>query len=243
MKKYISYYILLLGSIMLLSGCGGKDSGLRKIYTEHYVLDYYDTQSIKLSYDINYGANYYNLPNTKLINIYTVNSRSTGIPEYDDGANVDKAKYEALCEKHVDIGYNRYINWPTPGRYFTKYDFTAVSITSDVDYDSEHPAGAELGDIVRFVSMSPIKYIRSGYADLAIWDQGETEIKYASHKLDKLVSELVPDDLVLIGGGKFWLADLEFSSDPTLAKVYNITVKMTTDTGIVLQDTVQVSWE
>ena len=131
------------------------------------------------------------------------------------------------------MNYNQKVSMDTR-MTIINLDFVSVSIVSDSDYDAEHPAGSELGDIVMFESITYIDYIRSGY-------QGQK-----GKMIYKLVSELLPDDMILLHmsmPGSKWLARLKFFSDPTLSKVHNITVTMVADNGKVVSDTVKVSWE
>ena len=91
----------------------------------------------------------------------------------DEGG--EKTTYEALCRKHNDLTYNKkreYHHSPEWG-VCSAVDFIEIDIVSNNNFDSEHPAGTSLKDIVRFVSVSPKKFIDSGYKETFNWEKKE----------------------------------------------------------------------
>lgn len=145
-----------------------------------------------------------------------------------------KQSYDALCEKHNDMTYNRKItyfpnNSPRP---ISKLgvDFVSIDIVSDADFDEEHSAGESLGNIVRFGSTSCKPYIDNGY-------RGKE-----NSVVDEYVSELVPEDLILLGDHRY-IGSLYFTSEPTLSKTHTLTVTMTADDGRVFSDSVEITFE
>ena len=79
----------------------------------------------------------------------------------------EKKRYDELCKIHNDMNYNQkrsYIKFTGWG-ICSAIDFKEIDVVSDKDFDSEHPAGTSLKDIVRFVSVSPKKFIDSGYKE------------------------------------------------------------------------------
>ena len=104
----------------------------------------------------------------------------------DEGG--EKTTYEALCRKHNDLTYNKkreYHHRPEWG-VCSAVDFREIDIVSDKDFDAEHPAGTSLKDIVRFVSISPKKFIDSGYKETFNWRRNRPEI----FKKDSMVLSL-----------------------------------------------------
>ena len=104
----------------------------------------------------------------------------------DEGG--EKTTYEALCRKHNDLTYNKkreYHHRPEWG-VCSAVDFREIDIVSDKDFDAEHPAGTTLKDIVRFVSISPKKFIDSGYKETFNWRRNRPEI----FKKDSMVLSL-----------------------------------------------------
>ena len=94
----------------------------------------------------------------------------------DEGG--EKTTYEALCRKHNDLTYNKKREYHLRPEWgvCSAVDFREIDIVSDKDFDAEHPAGTTLKDIVRFVSISPKKFIDSGYKETFNWRRNRPEI-------------------------------------------------------------------
>ena len=94
----------------------------------------------------------------------------------DEGG--EKTTYEALCRKHNDLTYNKKREYRLSPEWgvCSAVDFREIDIVSNKDFDSEHPAGTSLKDIVRFVSVSPKKFIESGYKETFNWRRNRPEI-------------------------------------------------------------------
>ncbi|MDR2894509.1 MAG: hypothetical protein LBU97_03505 [Alistipes sp.] len=110
-------------------------------------------------------------------------------------------------------------------------DFISVEVVSDAHFDETHPVGESLGNVVMFKSGSCKPYIDRGY-------MGEKYIP-----IEMPVSELEPENLILLGNQFNDIALLEFDREPTLSKMHNITVTMTADDGRVFSDTIEVVFE
>ena len=104
----------------------------------------------------------------------------------DEGG--EKTTYEALCRKHNDLTYNKKREYHLRPEWgvCSAVDFREIDIVSDKDFDAEHPAGTSLKDIVRFVSVSPKKFIDSGYKETFNWRRNRPEI----FKKDSMVLSL-----------------------------------------------------
>ena len=104
----------------------------------------------------------------------------------DEGG--EKTTYEALCRKHNDLTYNKKREYHLRPEWgvCSAVDFIEIDIVSNKDFDSEHPAGTSLKDIVRFVSVSPKKFIDSGYKETFNWRRNRPEI----FKKDSMVLSL-----------------------------------------------------
>ena len=172
--------------------------------------------------------------------------------------------YMDLCRKHGDTSYTRH-KIPTLGTLNTVYsycDFTEISITSDSDYDSFHPAGQSLNDIIHFVAFSPNKFIRSGYKDKFdyrtatelsdyLWSIGHQLNYYGNwmkypqpyHPIDKPASEITSEDLILLGHKYFdYLFWIIFEKEPDSPGTHNIKVTLHADNGKVYENTVEVNF-
>lgn len=90
-----------------------------------------------------------------------------------------KEIYNKFSESHGDTAYNKteslcvgskdkeFRNSPMTPLEQTSMgmDIQSIIITSDADYDDNHPIGTPLNDIVRCVSYSLMEYIRQGYPE------------------------------------------------------------------------------
>ena len=94
------------------------------------------------------------------------------------GEGESKTTYEALCRKHNDLTYNKKREYRLSPEWgvCSAIDFKEIDIVSNKDFDAEHPAGTSLKDIVRFVSVSPKKFIDSGYKETFNWRRNRPEI-------------------------------------------------------------------
>ena len=178
-----------------------------------------------------------------------------------------KEVYDDLCTKHNDLNYphrvglmNRHL--PTDD-IFIDTDFVSVSLVTDADYDAAHPAGADLSDIVRFISCSPYPFIKSGYSAYYHFDAGEfpegvediwscymgaseklkPEWDNPYHLIDKRLEDLTAEDLTLLGPGwPYWIGFLYFEELPSVPGSHSFTVRMTTDTGEVFEDSTTMTF-
>jgi len=104
----------------------------------------------------------------------------------------NKKIYDELCKIHNDLSYNQkrsYIVAPLWGRC-SAIDFKEIDVISDKDFDSEHPAGTSLKDIVRFVSISPKKFIDSGYKETFNWRRNKPKI----FKKESMISSMFHEE-------------------------------------------------
>lgn len=133
---------------------------------------------------------------------------------------------------------------------FAIYDYTAVDVECDNDWDSDHLSGSSLNDIAHFVSLTPYPYIlgqsiaknpASTYFQSVFGRPYEATLT----PVDKLVSELKTDELVLLGEGviirPFAYIVFEPRSEPYAGRECTLTVKFTTTTGIVKSGTITIS--
>ncbi len=69
------------------------------------------------------------------------------------------------------------------GPYITP-DMKGVIVTSPEDYDAAHPAGVDLGDIIRYSGVSAYPFIRNGYAAIGSVGDYKSECQADSVVLD-----------------------------------------------------------
>ena len=178
----------------------------------------------------------------------------------------EKGRYDELCRKHNDLNYNGYYSiyksLDIESVTFNDCDFTEITVTSDRDFDERHPAGANLSDVVRFMSWSPYRYILSGYSSYCQYDKSDVSeafdrlmsiyrgdrmsnnaSKGTCYPIDKLVKDLAAEDLVLLGyNSPGLLGLLYFEQSPSTEGEYVITVSITTDDGRTLTDSVTMTF-
>jgi hypothetical protein len=215
-------FLIFIGLFMASNACCCVDFGKQSKFMRSFVTEYYTTDSIELKFPT-------------YVNGYTViaiNSTPVGIYSYPqllcgNGSNGQEGKlYDELCLKHNDMSYNKTFKLNNPGELprneYMGLDFASIRVVSDSDFDKEHPAGTDLGDVIIYFNHSVKKFIDSGYTELA--PNGSPD-----HYFEKKVSKLTVDDLTLLV--YYSLGNLLFESLPTLSQTHHLTVTMTTDDG------------
>ena len=178
----------------------------------------------------------------------------------------EKEEYDRLCVKHNDLSYNQYRHFlhhfASGSMEYIDKDFVSIEISSDKDYNPDHLAGTNLSDIVRFMSWSAYRFIQSGYsryyhyapsdvsesfrAAMSVyfgekWFRSETDA--TCYPIDKMVNELQQEDLILLGHDWTWpIGILCFETLPAESGEHTITVRMTTDDGEILEDSILISF-
>ncbi len=157
----------------------------------------------------------------------------------------EKKKYDELCKIHNDISYNqkkRYIVDPLWGKC-SAIDFQEIDVVSDKDFDAEHPAGTSLKDIVRFVSVSPKKFIDSGYKETFNWEKNEPNFfakdsmissmfqseTWNYFPINGLLKDIGKDEMQMLPEDTHGI--LFFDKEPTAEKEHTLTVTIYTREG------------
>lgn len=237
--------ILLAAVISVLVGCIAKDDlSLREdeVYSETFINTFYDFDEIVVYLD---GAEPDD-PND--ITLYAYKSRTA----LSWVQKEDKALYSdflAECAKYGDIGYNRnvFVSVKDKARIsLPLHNMVSITVTSDCDFDADHPAGTPLDDIIVFKWVSPQRYIDSRYTEQYEWSD-EQSIEYHclwdpyleyTYPYSGLLSEISADDLRLAGFLKFRkLGILHFATLPDAQTVHNLTVAITLDDSRVIRKT------
>ena len=154
----------------------------------------------------------------------------------DEGG--EKTTYEALCRKHNDLTYNKKREYHLRPEWgvCSAVDFREIDIVSDKDFDAEHPAGTTLKDIVRFVSISPKKFIDSGYKDTFNWRRNRPEIfkkdsiiqimflseTESYFPINGLLKDIGSDEMQMLPVNTHGI--LFFDKEPTAEKEHTLTV-------------------
>lgn len=237
MKKH--FRILILIPLLWFLSCNLM-SDIISVYSESYIITFGQINNI--SADAYYKGGY-GITVTRLNGIEVSDFQSK-----DEGK---KAKYYELCAKYGDTSYNRKIEIDNNLviRSFFINDFIDVEVTSDKDFDAEHPAGTSLNDVIRFVSVSPWPYIKSRYTDTFDWNNTSLQSDYIQtihnmymdethHPIDVPLSEVTVDDMTLLGfGDGEYICSLFFTTGPTDNKQHTFTVTITEADGNTMSAT------
>jgi hypothetical protein len=204
-----------------------------EVFLRSYVMNYYEPREIKLAVlDSGNGISFY----------FVTDWRYYGWSYTDNGSK--KAIYDVLCEKNGDMTFNRAV-WIGPAHPKNEYmstNFVSIDVVSNADFDDQHPAGTSLADVIRFNATSAKPYIDSGYVEYE-WGSGN---KTAYYPIRKMLSEITPYDLVLLGDGELiglGGGQFVFESQPTLSKEHTFTVTFTDDEGTIMSDSIEKAFE
>lgn len=178
------------------------------------------------------------------------------------GTQEEKAKHYELSVANNDTEYNLKVsedilmgtgwNWPTyirPVAYWRHY--TSFEITSDVDYNEEHPAGTSLNDLTTFSFRTFKNFIDAGYPkdnDSVVFDpmNASTEVMIP-------VNKLKPDDnrIMAVCANFDYPPDnerysydwgLTFAELPTITSKHKLSIKMTTNDNVTYTQLVDVDF-
>ena len=206
MKKVVLAIIIIV--LNMLSSCD-RHIDVFTFKTDHFVNKYYKLENI--------SCDYYTDNNTIYIELKSEIGNT--IDDRNDGS-----LFEYLYNKHNDNGFN--FTTKNQGSGFNGYsaissDFSSINISSNKNFDIAHPGGTSLNDIISFTTISPYTYIKSSYKKrynitdseknrypinlfypTKEYHYGDT-IKYKNnypwHLIEKKVSDLSANDLILIG--------------------------------------------
>ncbi len=148
----------------------------------------------------------------------------------------DKTYYEMICAFYGDTDYNQYES-SMPG-YDSNPDvilpnMTSISVTSDKDFDADHPAGTPLDDCIEAYVARIYDFIKAGYT---------REGNFGNyHQTDAvLLSELTADDLLLQPS----YFTMKFTASPDdKSQTHKLTVTITDETATVHTASTDYSFE
>jgi hypothetical protein len=233
MKKLI----LMLTASLAINGCKVGDPPPPQyycdVYTRSYIMGYMEPTGIWIDLVGHYGPA--QLHERILLRVY-----GKKLGNYTDTGEKQQA-YDALCEEHRDMDFNRTRSLPCDSNgtplyvlYASNVDPVAINVTSDADYDNDHPAGSSLNDIFTLCGRSNQTYIDGGYI--------ETDECY----IEKNLSEITAEDLIFSTSGSHYsvgIAGLRLDALPTLSKVHNFTITVTFERGKVFSETIEMVFE
>lgn len=156
--------------------------------------------------------------------------------------------FSSLCEKHGDtvkspVGCFRQITKSDASLYHFYQDFTALEVTSEDDFDSNHPAGSSLLDIIHYATDSPYRVLRNNYRTdfkensliVRVTDDkylseffGDDPVYRQLFNTFKKGTDVKPEDLTILGN-----IYISFDKYPDVIGPKHIMIQMTADTGEV----------
>ena len=231
MKRVI---FLSLAAVFLCMGCDISKTELFK----SYINTYYYSENIQLRIT--------DAGNIAIYREYTSKEDNIKTAVYSFKSKGEEKKiYDELCKIHNDLSYNQkrsYIRFTDWG-ICSAIDFREIDVVSDKDFDTEHPAGRSLKDVVRFVSISPKQYIDSGYAATFDWKKNEpgffakdpmipSMFKYEKENhfpINGLLSDIGKDEMQMLPVNTHGI--LFFDKQPTAEKEHSLTVTIYTREG------------
>lgn len=201
--------IIIITLLLSLVGCEVRKVGFRAGYISCYM--YFNPDEINVIYES--GTASIELSSSNPNRDIYVDSHS-----FVFGDNPLLAeRYYALCEKFGDIKSDGFVCYdPSYSIYpFACFEIiNRVSVTSDNDWDTEHPAGSLLNDIFTITYYTHYPYIINGYTGEHI-----TEVT-------KPLSELQDDEMKLIQ----YFIHLSCTMPSTAAQHHTLTVSFDLDT-------------
>ena len=224
MKRLI---LLSISAMLLSTGCDVSKTRLFKSYITEY------------SYNKNIELKITNKGNIAIYRKYTSEDDHIKTASYSfKSKGEEKKRYDELCKIHNDLSYNKkrsYIVVPIWG-ICSAIDFKEIDVVSNKDFDAEHPAGTSLKDIVRFVSVSPKKFIDSGYKETFNWRRNkpkifkkESMISSMFHEetenyfpINGLLKDIGKDEMQMLPEDTHGI--LFFDKEPTAEKEHTLTV-------------------
>ena len=248
MKKnnFIRFLICVLCVLFLTACCCGfsfRRNNISDVKTRSYVLAFGEAASFQMQ-----------LTDNNNIILYWSSESIRWFPF----ERTRPTRYDEFVERYNDLGYYRVISLsptcPLPPPWYISNRIVSIDVRSDTDFNAEHPAGTSLAGFVRLLSVSPMRFIESGYQETFNWHNNypadflrETDefhrhlpylLGHPSHQnhfpISELLSKLEPDDFRLLGTGAsfplpsrgrgWFLGFLVFDKEPDNPGTHNLTI-------------------
>ncbi len=129
----------------------------------------------------------------------------------------EKDMYDKICRINGDTAYNRTerrpagVKGPYNGADFPHY--ATINVISNKDFDTDHPAGVSLNDVMSIRYTSAKRYIESGY----------TQENMKQEEIYQPLDRLSPKELQYSIGNTF----LVFDKEPDSLDIHTLTITVT----------------
>ena len=181
-----------------------------------------------------------------------------------ESQGADKVIYDSLCTVHNDLTYNQIDKLPNfgyPNRVCSGSDFVNIDVVCLQQYDERHSPKSSLSDVVRFLSMSPKKFIDDDYNkynwnkyrrqnDIStVWCEmygsGSTMNRPYFYPIDQLLADLTEEDLTLLCVSRYnggFIGFLLFSQLPVQSGSYDFLLIFTDNHGCKFTTPFSMTW-
>lgn len=227
--------ILLVVPLLLLSGCslllGEGDVFCSSYVLEYDDIDYQGEAAVVVCKDLGVVID---LPRK----LYACQN----IWQSDDSEKVElHTKHQELSHRNGDVGFNTWgwglsDSYPHASVWNTDNLITSITAVSDVDFDADHPAGVNLGDIVEIAYITHKPFIDNGYKHS---DKLRAINDYTGYKQRKLLVDFTSEDSQFTDSEHFyvasdtakWAFELFFMEMPTQNAHHTISVTFNFERG------------
>lgn len=220
--KSIIRTVLTLVIALIFAGCNAdmkESSDVRHegVYSSGPYIKYYYDGEVAVNV---VEASYVDMP---LLSVGVRTNGDVPVKVYGQG-QPEAEKYNSLCIKHSDMSYEGLDPYyDNPAKQCFARDLSSIELVCDRDFDTAHPAGTSLLDIMNYSASSLSRWIRNGYR----LDTFQNECFI----LDKKADTLEADDLSLLCF--FNMFQLQFTTLPEQSGKYEFTLTLTYDDGSV----------
>lgn len=151
-------------------------------------------------------------------------------------------KHQELSHRNGDVGFDTWgwgdsDSYPHVHVWNTDNLITSITVVSDADFDTDHPAGVNLGDIIEIAYTTHKPFIDNGYKHL---DSSRAINDYSGYERRKLLVDFTSEDSLFTDSKHSYVADfdyqrcafeLQFTEFPTQSTCHTLTVTFNFERG------------
>lgn len=157
-----------------------------------------------------------------------------GNPNFNEETKENyQKKFEELSIRYGDTAYYSYVD--IAFQPALSYPLNHISITSDKDFDENHPKGSDLSDIAECKMSSYYHHIKENYN---IDNDYYSYCLYNEYCITKKIIDLTDEDLKIIGSSNVYI----IFPDIDLNSVHNITITLYFENGVIMSNTIPVDF-
>ena len=228
-------YGVLITVVSLLTGGCSLILGKGDVFCSSYVLAYEDIDYQGETILFSYGA-------IATIDLPRKLYARQNIWQSDRTYDVElHKKHQELSHRNGDVGFDTW-GWGTSDSYphatvwNTDNLITSIVVVSDADFDTDHPAGVNLGDIIEIAYTTHKPFIDNGYKHL---DRARAINDYTGYQQRKLLVDFTSEDSLFTDSEHFYVAldnqkcafELYFMKLPTQNMLHTISVTFNFERG------------